>query len=249
MIKGADKFIKKFKKYSNCYTVIGGSACDILLSEQNLNFRETKDIDMIIIFEDKYTEFAKEFWEFIKEGGYKCGWRNNEAPHFYRFTEPNIGYPKMIELFSRTPDYHLEIKDNVVPIYIDDDISSLSALLLNDDFYDFMLQGRTVKNGICILSAEYLIPFKMYAWLDLTSKKKNGKKAKSSDIKKHKYDVFRLLQIVTLDKQIYTKGLVHSSIVNFINCMENEYLPLNQIGLDITKQEGISILKELYNIN
>lgn len=37
-----------------------------------------------------------------------------------------------------------------------------------------MLQGRKIINDICVLGAEYLIPFKMYAWLDLKNKKQNG---------------------------------------------------------------------------
>lgn len=49
---------------------------------------------------------------------------------------------------------------------MDEDTSSLSAILLNDDFYNFMLQGRAVVDGISVLRAEYLIPFKMFAWLD-----------------------------------------------------------------------------------
>ena len=35
-----------------------------------MSFRATKDIDMIILLEDRYQEFAKAFWEYIKEGGY-----------------------------------------------------------------------------------------------------------------------------------------------------------------------------------
>lgn len=163
MVKGIESFIEKFKDYSDCYTIIGGTACDILMSEAQIDFRVTKDIDMIILLEDRYQEFAKVFWSYIKEGGYKCGWRNNESSHFYRFTEPKQGYPIMIELFSKNPDYHLEGIDEIIPVHIDDDVSSLSAILLNDDFYYFMLEGKTTINNLSVLSAEYIIPFKMYA--------------------------------------------------------------------------------------
>lgn len=37
--------------------------------------------------------------------------------------------------------------------------------MLNDDFYNFMMEGRRVVGDIPVLSTEYLIPFKMYAWL------------------------------------------------------------------------------------
>ena len=83
-----ESFIEKFRDYTDCYTVIGGAASDILMSEAGLRFRVTKDIDMILIMEARYQEFAKVFWEYIKEGGYKCGWKNSDQVHFYRFTEP-----------------------------------------------------------------------------------------------------------------------------------------------------------------
>ena len=87
MIHGIDTFREKFSEYLDCYTIIGGTACDILLSEENLSFRATNDIDMILIMEDRFQEFSAVFWEYIKEGEYKCGWKNDENMHFYRFTE------------------------------------------------------------------------------------------------------------------------------------------------------------------
>ena len=52
MVLGIDSFREKFKDYTDCYTIIGGTACDILLAEANLPFRATKDIDMIASVED-----------------------------------------------------------------------------------------------------------------------------------------------------------------------------------------------------
>lgn len=177
-----------------------------------MDFRATKDIDMILLMEDRYPEFARVFWEFIKVGKYKCGCKNSEKIQFYRFTEPEPCYPIMIELFSRKPDYHLESVKGIVPIYIDEDTSSLSAIMLSDDFYHFMLHGRQVVGDICVLSAGYLIPFKMYAWLDLSRTKAAGKHVNSSDLKKHKNDVFRLLQIVTAGTKILTDGMVKEAV-------------------------------------
>ena len=47
MVKGIESFRTKFMSYADCYTVIGGAACDILMSEEDVPFRATKDIDMI----------------------------------------------------------------------------------------------------------------------------------------------------------------------------------------------------------
>ena len=76
---------------------------------------------MILIMEDDFPVFADIFWEYIKEGGYKCGWKNEQNMHFYRFTEGKFGYPTMIELFSRKPGYLLEIEEGIIPIHIDAD--------------------------------------------------------------------------------------------------------------------------------
>ena len=59
MVVGMELFRDKLKGFEDCYTVIGGAACDILMSEVDIDFRLTKDIDMILILEDKKIEFAK----------------------------------------------------------------------------------------------------------------------------------------------------------------------------------------------
>ena len=49
MVAGIDSFRDKFRGFEDCYTVIGGAACDILMSEADIDFRLTKDIDMILM--------------------------------------------------------------------------------------------------------------------------------------------------------------------------------------------------------
>lgn len=241
-----NSFIEKFKDYADCYTVIGGTACDILMTEAGTDFRATKDIDMILIMEARYKEFAHIFWEFIMEGGYRFGWKNSEKAHFYRFTEPRSGYPAMIELFSREPNYINFIPDGIIPIHIDEDTSSLSASLLNDDYYKFMLTGRRVVSGISVLDTEHLIPFKMYAWLDLKDKKARGEHVNERDLKKHKYDVFRLLQIARRDNKIETNGIVRENIIRFMEEIRMENIPFIQLLLPFEMQEALAYLGEIY---
>ena len=241
-----NSFIEKFKDYADCYTVIGGTACDILMTEAGTDFRATKDIDMILIMEARYKEFAHIFWEFIMEGGYRFGWKNSEKAHFYRFTEPRSGYPAMIELFSREPNDINFIPDGIIPIHIDEDTSSLSAILLNDDYYKFMLTGRRVVSGISVLDTEHLIPFKMYAWLDLKDKKARGEHVNERDLKKHKYDVFRLLQIARRDNKIETNGIVRENIIRFMEEIRMENIPFIQLLLPFEMQEALAYLGEIY---
>ena len=241
-----NSLIEKFKDYADCYTVIGGTACNILMTEAGTDFRATKDIDMILIMEARYKEFAHIFWEFIREGGYRFGWKNSEKAHYYRFTEPRSGYPAMIELFSRELNYINFIPDGIIPIHIDEDTSSLSAILLNDDYYKFMLTGRRVVSGISVLDTEHLIPFKMYAWLDLKDKKARGEHVNERDLKKHKYDVFRLLQIARRDNKIETNGIVRENIIRFMEEIRMENIPFIQLLLPFEMQEALAYLGEIY---
>ena len=249
MVTGLDSFISQFRDFADCYTVIGGAACDILMSEAGLEFRATKDVDMILVLEDpgRFTGFAERFWEYIRQGVYTCGWKNSDAVHFYRFTDPaRPEYPVQIELFSRMPGYHLEVPSGIIPIHIDDQISSLSAILLNDEYYTFMLQGRVKENGLMILRPEYLIPFKMYAWLDLTRQKAQGQHVNDRDLRKHKLDVFRLLQILPGNSRINTSEGIRRHINEFLRAMEQEEIALPQIKVHMSKEEAIAMLRKIY---
>ena len=235
-------FREAFRDYADCYTVIGGTACFILLDEAELEFRATKDIDMILILEDRGDAFVVAFWNYIVEGGYTCGWKESEV-HYYRFTNPKEGYPGRIELFSKKGDFNVDSR--IKPVHISDDISSLSAIVLDDDFYDFMMQGRRVIDGISILDVEHLIPFKMYAWLNNRKLCAEGKQVNSDDIKKHKNDVFRLIELINTDTRIDTKGNVRTCVDEFLSEIVIEPVSSSVLGT-ITKDEAIRIFKNVY---
>lgn len=249
MVTGFESFRTHFKGYENCYTIIGGTACDILMSEAALDFRATRDIDMILLIENRFEEFASIFWSYVKAGGYKCGWRNSDIPHFYRFTEPQTpNYPKMIELFSKRPDFQMEHPEiHLTPLPVSEDISSLSAIMLNDDYYSLMLTGRRTVDGISVLGAEYLIAFKAKAWLDLTERKAKGEHVNEKDLKKHKNDVFRLFAIVDPQIKIEVSQVVAEDMRNFTAAMEKELIDLRALGIaDITVPEILASFRTMF---
>ncbi len=247
MVNGMDSFAAHFRDFPDCYTIIGGAACDISMTAEGMDFRATKDIDMILVLEDRFPGFTERFWEYIKAGGYTCGWKNSETVHFYRFTDPKEpGFPAQIELFSRDPGYHLEDHGGVVPLHIDDETSSLSAILLDDDYYAFMLSGRELVEGVSVLNAEHLIPFKMYAWLDLTTRKANGEHVNERDLRKHKLDVFRLLQIVSGSARVEVAEAIRQNIGAFLTAMESETINMRQIGISVSQAQAIERLRAMY---
>ena len=247
MVTGIDSFKEWFKGYEEQYAIIGGTACDILMTEGGLDFRATKDIDLVLIIEALDVNFGKKFWEYVKQAGYEHCNKSSGVPQFYRFSHPvSNQYPAMIELFTRKLDAIQLPEDTVItPLPIDEDISSLSAILLDDDYYEFLKQGKVIVNGVTVLDAAYLIPFKAKAWLDLTDRKTSGEHVDSKNIKKHKNDVFRLTELIDPTIKITAPQQVQTDIQEFVQRMQNENIDLKQLGLvGRTKDQILKEIKE-----
>ena len=248
MVTGIDRFRDWFHGYEEQYAIIGGTACDLLMSEEGMDFRATKDIDLVLIVEAITPDFGRRFWQFVQEAGYEHCNKSTGLPQFYRFSHPtSAGYPFMIELFSRRAEANA-LPENAVltPLPMDDDISSLSAILLDDDYYQLVRSGTTVVDGINVLDAAYLIPFKAKAWLDLTQKKASGQSVDSKNIRKHKNDVFRLSTLLTQQAQVAVSDSVLADLRAFLTAMRDEAVDLKQLGLTRDKETVIADLMRTY---
>ena len=128
----------------------------------------------------------------------------------------------MIEIFSRNPDFIILEDDAVLtPLLIDDEISSLSAILLNEAYYELLKTGQKMVDGIPVLSPTCLIPFKAKAWLDLKERKLNGEQVDSKNIKKHKNDVFRLALLITANGYTLSARSIENLLAVGYNEIEN----------------------------
>ena len=85
MVKGLDTFQKYFADYEEQYVLIGGAACDILFESNEVNFRATRDLDMVLIVEALTPEFGEKFWRFIVDGKYRNKATNGSNPQYERF--------------------------------------------------------------------------------------------------------------------------------------------------------------------
>lgn len=251
MVRGIDSFRDWFQGYEDQYAIIGGTACDLLMTDEGLDFRATKDIDLVLIVEAVDAAFGKRFWEYVVAAGYEHRNKSTGEPQFYRFTNPQVrDYPTMIELFARRPDAIVLPEDAVLtPLPIDEEISSLSAILLNDDYYEFLKQGRVRVSDVTILDAPYMIPFKAKAWIDLSDRKAAGEQVDTKNIKKHKNDVFRLTELLDQDQQAlsFLPDTVKRDMQEFIERMISEDVDLKQLGIrDKTKQMILEQLRVIY---
>ena len=247
MVKGLDIFRKYFADYGEQYVLIGGAACDIVFESNEANFRATRDLDMVLIIEALTPQFGEKFWGFIMDGKYRNKAINGGKPQFYRFDKPeDDSFPKMIELFCRT-DFELKEVEGITPIHIDDEISSLSAILLDDDYYKTLLDGKVVKNGLSVLRPEYIILFKAKAYLDLKMRKESGGTVDSEDIKKHKKDILRIAAELMLERVADLPETVDSDVQTFIDSLEQEPFDQNSLKIyGLKNDDVVSLLKRIY---
>ena len=241
MVKGLDIFRKHFREYADRYVLIGGTACDLAMAEAGMAFRVTKDLDIVLCVEALDKTFVDAFWAFVRDGRYQLQEKATGKKQYYRFQKPaREGYPFMLELFSRKPDaLSLADDSHLTPIPMDEDISSLSAILLSDTYYHFLLSGKKESNGLTFVGPELLIPLKARAWLDLSKCKEQGKTVDSRSLKKHKNDVFRLYQILSPDFDTTIPDGVKDDLREFISRMETEAIDLKPLGLRTTDMETV----------
>ena len=249
MVHGLEKFKEYFGEFTNQYVFIGGTACDILMDELGAPFRATKDLDIVLIIEALNLSFGEAFWKFIEDGGYEHREKYDGENQFYRFNEPkNSSFPKMIELFSKQPgNLELKFDTGLTPIHIDDSIVSLSAILLNDVYYDSLIKGKRTVDGYSLLEIETVILFKIKAWLDLKERKEAGEQVDTKNIKKHKNDVFRLLANVTSTSRIQTAEEIQHDLVQFTERIKKDPPDLNNIGIRGTSLDKmLEILRSIF---
>ena len=147
MVTGIESFKEWFKGNESQYAIIGGTACDILMTEEGLDFRATKDIDLVLIIEAVDVAFGRKFWDYVKQAGYEHCNKSSGVPQFYRFSHPTSNrYPAMIELFTRKLDA-IQLPDDAVltPLPMDEGMQKFVDRMKNEtvDVKQFGLVGRT----------------------------------------------------------------------------------------------------------
>lgn len=255
-MEGLEIFKEAFEAYSDNYVIIGGTACDITMQGTVVRPRATHDIDMIVIVENMTPSFAKRFWEFVKEAGYRPEKRKQiegepAKYELYRFVDGKTGYPEMIELLSRHPDILGEPSNLVIePLPIDGDVSSLSAIIMDDDFYHFTIKHSKLTDGVRHADSAALVCLKTRAYLNLLQDKAEGKHVNSKDIKKHRSDVLKNVVIIT-DESISAPMAIADCVKDFVSSIRADWDTLSNPlakALDQDQEFVDALLEQLNNL-
>ena len=152
-----------------------------------------------------------------------------------------------MELFARTDIDLRDTDSSLTPIHIDDEVSSLSAILLDEEYYRLLVENRTISGDVPVLSVQALIPFKAKAWLDLSNRRANGESIDAKNIKKHRNDVCRLASMLTGGERITMGETVRMDMESFVASYESN--PVDPKVLQIPgvgAQQIVDVLRSVY---
>jgi hypothetical protein len=133
---------------------------------------------------------------------------------------------------------------------MDEEVSSLSAILLDADYYQFIHAGKQEIAGLSVVGPTFLIPLKAKAWLDLSKRREAGEAVDQRDINKHKNDVFRLYRIIDPELSIGLPGSIANDLRHFFDGVDaGQDVDLKSLGLKNTSlDEVLGNLRSLYGL-
>ena len=73
MVRGLDVFSEHFAGHADQFVLIGGTAATLAMEEAGLEFRATKDLDIVLHIEALNPSFGEVFWRFVEAGATKFG--------------------------------------------------------------------------------------------------------------------------------------------------------------------------------
>jgi hypothetical protein len=257
---GIDKLREYLGAFNANYVIIGGTACNLNLEDADLQGRATKDIDMIVVCEAISPQYVQQFWSFIKAGGYKVCQVNTDSGEmkrsYYRFIEPtDSSFPAYIELFSRVPD-GIQIPENAHLTHLSIDetyLSGFSAILMDDDYYNYAIAHSREIEGVQVLDKEALIVLKAKAYINNKKRKEEGQQVHQDDIDKHKKDIYRISFLFSGEERYEVSDNIKADLKDFLAALLTDTVSTKSIAktmgvVEIPMQNFVQQIKTIFQL-
>lgn len=112
-----------------------------------------------------------------------------------------------------------------------------------------MLLGKTIIKNISVLDPIHLIAFKARAHIDLTNKKNEGFFVNERDSKKHKNDIYRLLQLIKISDRIDAPSVIKKDIFDFIQMINDDNENIERLTKKVLNlNKVINLLKRVIGL-
>jgi hypothetical protein len=197
-----EHFSQTLIAHQDKYILIGGNACGLVFESKGQVFRQTQDLDIVLVIEEFTEDFANDLWAYLEAGNYrgKKFHQSGTSGNVYRFVIPDDAetqntYPKQIELFSRKPDdIDLFEKKHLTPIETAEGISNFSAILVDDEYYSYLRESVISIDTVNTVHHMCLVVLKAKAWIG-NKELFAEDKIKEGHVHKHPFDICRLLAL------------------------------------------------------
>ena len=170
-------------------------------------------------FGEWFAEFRDQF---VVIGGVALVAVMQEAQQQVRATKDpadgNQAFLREIELFARAPVAlpALAQDQRIVPVPLGEEVSSLSAILLDQDYYKFLIAGRREIDGVPLIGEDRLIPLKALAWMRQRDARVAGNHVDTRNIDKHLGDVLDLAVLLVPDQVVPLPGRMTQDLRDFL---------------------------------
>ncbi|MNK12074.1 hypothetical protein D3C87_301300 [compost metagenome] len=251
---GFDHFCSYMIGLEDQFVIIGGSAASVLMEEQELEFRPTKDIDLVILTNTSGDLNAR-ISAYIKAGEYSLREATEGSPKYYRFSNPvGVEYPKIVEVFARN-ESEIILGDGqyIIPIANDSSIK-LSAILLDEEYFSLIKANiyKTEQNTPLINSVGNIC-LKARAHRELIERKKtDDASVDSKDIKKHRNDILKVALTLVGTERPFVGPTVKTDLeialeeINQVTADQFKGIMKDYPGVDF--QALVGVLKSVFSI-
>lgn len=103
-----------------------------------------------------------------------------------------------------------------------EDASYLSAIILEPDYYNYLISHTEEKNGLRYASVDSLICLKALAYHNLREDKKNGIHVNDDDFKKHRRDVVMAAASLAVGEEFIVSQNIKDAITGFIEAVNTD---------------------------
>lgn len=238
------KFKETFEDFPSCYTIIGGTANVIVLESMGIKARATKDYDMLIHEEGRTLEFYKTFHEFLLSGHYIMS-TIHENENLYRFKTEDVEFPPINELLCKRPYFRDNWDGEITSISFSDE-HSLSAIMLDREYFEFAIVNTEVIAGVSVLNKEGLLILKARAWYNLFLDRKEGKPRTSTEINKHLKDVSKLVLLFEENYKIKLESKIKEDMKKFLKLLKENLKEIPESrDYPFTREEVFGALNNL----
>ena len=220
MNETSNTLLKYLKDFNNSYFIIGGQAAAIQLAKIDLNFRVTKDYDIVLVSNSPEEGFYKMLLKLISDGKYENNYVNGKK-NAYRFELPkNPNFPTIIELFCEQGQYPESLNKRFAKLNLIECEDKISAMVMNKEIYNFALSHKVVESGIAVLDTYGLIALKSFAYFENKKLREEGKVHKG-DVEKHKNDIITLVSSLLEGHKIDLPKVLEESMNDFYIMLKN----------------------------